>query len=81
MGFRGRLEAIRAPTMGKARKSTKLTDSRTATPTVPRVVGSPGDFADRVRMSSATMATNPATESKANDHASHTAARFPLPRV
>jgi len=65
--------------MGKARKSTKLTVSLTATLMVTRVAELPGDFADGVRRSRTMTATNPATESTANDHASHTAARFLFP--
>src|SRR5215210_8400398 len=71
MGFCGRLEATRAPTMGKARKSKKLTVS----PTVPTVNQSPEACADRGRASSTPVATNMATERPASDHASHAAAR------
>ena len=59
--------------MGKAKKS--------ANPTVsPEVAdGSPGEGAGRGRVSSTLATEKMATESTANDHASHTAARFLLP--
>ena len=72
MGLRGRLEAMTAPTMGKARNSTNPTVS----PEVLIAEGSPGE--GRGRMLSTLAAEKMATESAANDQASHTAARFPL---
>src|SRR5215210_3402376 len=75
IGFRGRLEATRAPTMGKARKSTKVT----ASPMMPMMVELSGNRADPARKSSTTTATNMATHRPANDHASKEAARVPIP--
>src|SRR5215210_9119080 len=75
MGFCGRLEAIRAPTMGKARKNKEITASLTE----PTVNQSPENRADRTRASSTSVATNMATESAASDHASHAAARALVP--
>src|SRR5215210_2967376 len=71
MGFCGRLEAIRAPTMGKARKNKEITASLT----LPTVNQSPEDRADRTRASSTAVATNMATEIAASAHASHVAVR------
>src|SRR5215210_2174537 len=77
MELSGRLEATRAPTRGKARKSTKLKVS----PTVLTVNELPGDCADRARTPSATLAKNMATQSVASDQASHAAARALMPPV
>src|SRR5918997_5102211 len=71
MGLRGCLEAIRAPTMGKARKDTKLNIS----PTVPTVTQGVGDFADRMSTSSIAVAKNIARERPASDQASQETAR------
>jgi hypothetical protein len=75
IGFKGRLEAIRAPTRGKARKGRKITRPPMSPP-VPHVLG------DRVAgasykdmMVSATLAKNMATERPASDQASREAAR------
>ena len=75
MGLRGRLEATTAPTMGKARKSKKLTVSLEA----PLAPGLPGEGAGRGRVLSTLAAKKMATENTANDHASHTVARFLVP--
>src|SRR5215207_3362420 len=77
MGLWGRLEAMRAPTIGKARKGTKLTISLAA-PTVTKL---PGDCADRARAYSAPPTTNMATQSAASAHASHAAARALMPSM
>src|SRR5215207_778307 len=79
MGFLGRLEAIRAPTRGKARKGSTKTNTLLKPP-VPQVVGS---CTDRVSTYSTTVAMNMATERPASDHASQEAARVlnpPTPR-
>src|SRR5215207_7089969 len=76
-GFLGCLEAIRAPTMGKARKVTKINSSLRA----PLVVGASCD--ERARTNSTTLARNMATERPASDQASHGEARLlilPTPR-
>src|SRR5215213_4127466 len=66
IGFSGRLEAIRAPTSGKTKKSPEA--SR------PPVVRSPsqllGTWAERASTNSGTLATNKATDKPHNDHAS-----------
>ena len=73
MGLRGRLEATTAPTIGKARKSTKLTVSSEVAD------GAPGEGAGRGRVLSTLAAIKMATESTANDHASHAVAPFLVP--
>src|SRR5829696_6902085 len=75
MGFCGRLEATRAPTKGKARKSKTYSTS----PMVPAVNQSPGDRAGRGRASSTPEATSMATEKPASDHATQVAARTLIP--
>src|SRR4028119_2363240 len=79
IGFWGRLEAIRAPTRGKARKGKKITRPPMSPP-VPHVLG------DRVAgapykdmMVSAALAKNMATERPASDQASQEAARRLIP--
>src|SRR5215208_5000277 len=71
IGFSGRLEAIRAPTSGKTKKSPEA--SR------PPVVRSPsqllGTWAERARTNSGTLATNKATDKPHNDHASQESTR------
>jgi hypothetical protein len=71
MGLCGRLEAIRAPTVGKAKKAKKTNMPPTAG-LVPNLLGS---CAERARTYSATLAKNMATQRPASDHASHAAAR------
>jgi len=71
MGFLGRLEAIRAPTMGKARNGSKKM-STALSPPVPQELGG---CTDRAAMYSATDAAAMATESPASAHASQEAAR------
>ena len=76
----GRLEEIRAPTIGKAKKRTTINKSMRVG-LVPKLLGICG--ADRRRAYSAMMATNMATESAASDHASWEATRAlisPIPR-
>src|SRR5215216_2400361 len=65
MGLCGRLEAISAPTRGKARKDTKLSVSLTA-PTVPQLLV---DCAEGARKYNMTFETNMITESAASDEA------------
>jgi len=75
IGFRGRLEAIRAPTRGKARNGTNI-NKLLIGPEVPQSLGGcvtgPADRAETV---SAAPAKNIATERRASDHASQEAAR------
>jgi hypothetical protein len=77
MGFSGRLEAIRAPTSGKTKKSPE--------PSKPTVVRSAsqllGTCAERASTSSGTPATNMATHRPHNDHASQEATRALDPPV
>jgi len=71
------LEAIRAPTRGKARKDTKLNISLM----VPTVSQLPGDCADGERTYNAPLAKKIVRERPASTHASVEAARrafFPL---
>src|SRR5215212_11214212 len=80
MGFLGRLEAIRAPTSGKARKATPKM-STSLTPAVPQELGG---CTDRVRKDNTTVATNMVTERAPSDQASHAAVRvliLPSPRL
>ena len=76
MGFSGRLEAIRAPTIGKARKGTKISRALTIPP-VPQVLGT---CADRAATYSATLAKNMASDKPASDQASQAAVRRLIPR-
>jgi hypothetical protein len=70
IGFVGRLEAIRAPTMGKARKGNQSNRS----PRVPPVLeGCVAGAAYKDEMVSATVATNMTTERPASDQASNAA--------
>src|SRR5829696_1020960 len=72
MGLLGRLEAMRAPTIGKARKGTPINKSVR----VNLVLTLPGTCgADLMRTYSATMAKNMATHNMDNDHASQEATR------
>src|SRR5918997_4922001 len=69
IGFPGRLEAIRAPTIGKARKGTKINRSS-------RVLLVPGaSCAKRARTCSGMLAKNMATQRAASDQASQAEAR------
>src|ERR671928_1537942 len=65
MGFSGRLEAIRAPTTGKARKGTKKM-STALRPPVPQELGG---CTDRVTKYNTTDAAAMATQRPANDQA------------
>src|SRR4028119_1513818 len=80
IGFWGRLEAIRAPTRGKARKGKKITRPPMSPP-VPHVLGDRGAGAPyKDMMVSAALAKNMAPERPASDQASQEAARvFALP--
>src|SRR5215211_4874190 len=76
IGLRGRLEAIRAPTKGKARKGTMKTNTMLKPP-VPQVIGG---CADRGRMTyNVTFATNMTSERVASDQASQAAAWALIP--
>src|SRR5215210_7501562 len=75
IGFSGRLEAIRAPTSGKARKGKKIT-SPLRGPAVPQSLEVEGCVAaptDKDERASTAPITNMATERPASDHASQTA--------
>jgi len=75
IGFSGRLEAIRAPTRGKARKGKKITRPL-RDPAVPHVLEVEGCVAaptDRDERVSAAPTMNMATERAASDHASRVA--------
>src|SRR5687767_500282 len=75
MGLCGRLEAIRAPTIGKAKKGTKLNRPLTVS-TLTQLLG---DCADRASTYSAALAKNMATETPASDQASQEATRVLIP--
>src|SRR5215212_9319956 len=75
MGFLGRLEAIRTPTRGKARKVSKEM-STPLSPPVPQLLGG---CMERLAMYSATDAAAITTKRPASDHASHEAARVLIP--
>src|SRR5918992_2344655 len=70
MGFLGCLEAIRAPTKGKARKGNRKTKMMLTIPPVPQALGS---CAGRVPMYSPMVATHKTSENVASDQASHAA--------
>src|SRR5829696_1834985 len=72
-GFLGCLEAIRAPTMGKARKETKINSSLRVSPVLV------GSCDERARTCSTTLARNMATQRPASDQASQEAARYLIP--
>src|SRR5215210_9401054 len=79
MGFRGRPEAISAPTTGKAKTGTEVNMSMTVTLS-PKVLGS---RAERARKNSAMLAKNMAPQRPASDQASQGTARpltLPTPR-
>src|ERR687889_738675 len=72
IGFLGRLEAVRAPTMGKARKVMKISAS-------PAVLHAPAPSrAGRGRTDSTMIATAMARQSPASDQASQEAVRVLL---
>src|SRR5215210_8977174 len=75
--FRGRLEAIRAPTRGKARNGTNI-NKLLSDPEVPQSLGTCVAGPDeREGMVNATLIKNMATERPASDHASQATARIP----
>src|SRR5918997_4834164 len=74
MGLWGRLEAIRAPTRGKAKTGTEVNASMTVRPALKLL----GTGVERTRTYSALLITNMATERPARDHASQEVARAPL---
>src|SRR5215217_1400888 len=75
MGFRGRPEAISAPTTGKAKTGTEVNMSMTVMLS-PKVLGS---RTERARTKNATLAKNMSIESAASDQASHAAERVLIP--
>src|SRR5215210_3491429 len=75
IGFRERLEASSAPTMGNARKDTKISES----PTPLSASQLPGEYADWTRKDSTMVAIAIIKQSPASDHASQVAARLTLP--
>jgi len=72
MGFPGRLEAIRAPTIGKGRKGS-IAHNGVLMPPVPQLLG---DRTGRVEICRATAARNKTTQNAASDQASHEVARM-----
>src|SRR3712207_5333108 len=78
MGFLGCLEAIRAPTKGKARKGNRKTKMMLTTPPVPQELGG---CAGRVAMYRPMVATHEMSESVASDHASLEAVRRFTPPI
>src|SRR5215208_5744331 len=72
IGLLGRLEAMRVPTIGKARKGMKINRLLTR-PLVPQVLGA---CAERVRMNKAMVVANKAIERAASDQASQEAVRL-----
>src|SRR5215210_641447 len=78
MAFVGRLEAIKAPTKGKARKGSMKTNT-ILKPPVPQVIGG---CADRGRMTyNVTFATNMISGRVASNQASHEAVRRLIQRL
>src|SRR5215212_3627033 len=79
IGFSGRLDAIRAPTRGKARKGEKITSSLKG-PEVPQSLGGcVAGPACKDEMVSAKPIKNMATERAASVHASQEAERMLIP--
>src|ERR687894_921881 len=72
IGFLGRLDAIRAPTTGKARKGSREINSPLSPP-VPQELGTSTDLAG---MYNAIVAANKANERPARDQASQEAVRL-----
>jgi hypothetical protein len=77
IGFSGRLEEIRAPTTGKARKGTKINRSLTMSETPPPLAV----CADLESTYNTTLAANMANERPARDQASHTVVRLLIQAV
>jgi hypothetical protein len=75
MGFPGRLEAIRAPTIGKGRKG-NIAHNGVLMPPVPQLRGC---RTGRVAICRATATRNKTTQSSASDQASHEMARGLIP--
>src|SRR5687768_12534918 len=75
MGFLGRLEAIRAPTIGKGRKGS-MAHNGVLMPPVPQLLGG---RTGRVTICRATAAINKTTESAASAQASHEVAPVLIP--
>src|SRR5215203_5812913 len=74
IGFSGRLEAIKAPTSGKTKKSPEA-----SRPTVVRSAFQLlGTSAERASTNSGTLPTNTATERAASDQASQAAVWWPI---
>src|SRR5215207_2560781 len=79
MGLWGRLEAIRAPTIGKARKGKKSTKPPRALAVPQSLEGCVAGASDKDRTVSVQPPTNMATETAASDQASQGAARVLIP--
>src|ERR671910_2553288 len=75
MALPGRLEAMRAPTIGKGRKGI-MAHNGVLMPSVPQLLGG---RTGRVAICRATAARNKATQSAARDQASHEVARVLIP--
>src|SRR5215207_7215774 len=75
MGLLGRLEAIRAPTIGKGRKG-NIAHNGVLMPPVPQLLG---DRTGRVAICRATATRNKTTQNAASDQASHEVARILIP--
>jgi hypothetical protein len=75
MGFPGRLEAIRAPTIGKGRK-VNMAHNGVLIPPVPHLLGG---RTGRVTICRAMAARNKTTESAASAQSSHEVARVLIP--
>jgi len=71
IGFSGRLEAIRAPTRGKARKGNTKTNT-TLKPPVPQLLGGCAGWLNKYN---AMLAANKSSERPASDQAFQEAAR------
>src|SRR5215216_636857 len=75
MGFSGRLEAMRAPTSGKTKKSPEPSRPTVVRPAFQLL----GTSAERASTNSATLPTNTATQRAASDQASQAAVRLLIP--
>src|SRR5919112_319816 len=81
IGFSGRLEAIRAPTIVKVRKGASINRPPMAPPEPQSLEGcAAGAVTYNDKMVSMAPATNMAPERPASDQASHEAARVLIPR-
>src|SRR5215208_2682794 len=81
IGLLGRLEAIRAPTSGKARKGKKITRPPSALAVPHSLEGCVAGASGKDRTVSAPPPTNMAPESAASDQASQAAVRRLIPPI